>query len=164
MEEPGSHAETIVYRGETFRRYSATSYFMPSRQAYYQRGIEALHREVYKHEVGPIPDGWDIHHIDRDPASNGVANLVAMPVDEHHRLHNAEHGFSPQARAAQHAWHRSEDGRAFHRQNGRRIWENRAAVDVVCQQCGNTYSTKRVWSKRDLCSDRCRAVWNREHR
>jgi len=40
--------------------------------------------------VGPIPDGWEVHHRDRDPSNNDLANLECLPPAEHHALHDAE--------------------------------------------------------------------------
>ena len=44
---------------------------------------ELLHRYVYENEIGCIPDGWDIHHIDHDKTNNHIDNLVAMPKSIH---------------------------------------------------------------------------------
>lgn len=51
---------------------------------------DMMHRAVWEHHVGPIPDGWDVHHKDRDRTNNDIANLECLPKDEHTRLHAAE--------------------------------------------------------------------------
>lgn len=45
------------------------------------------HREIYKREIGPIPDGWHIHHRDEDKLNNRPDNLEALPWPEHKRRH-----------------------------------------------------------------------------
>src|SRR5699024_4034091 len=44
---------------------------------------ELLHRYVYEHEIGRIPDGCDVHHIDQDKTNNHIDNLVAIPKSIH---------------------------------------------------------------------------------
>lgn len=51
-----------------------------------------LHREKWKHERGPIPDGWDVHHIDHDKTNNDISNLHCLDKAEHARLHAAQGG------------------------------------------------------------------------
>ncbi len=43
-------------------------------------------REVYKAFVGPIPEGWDVDHMDNDPLNNHVKNLQAVSGLEHERI------------------------------------------------------------------------------
>ena len=47
-----------------------------------------LHRDVWEHHNGPIPDGFDIHHIDHDKWNNAVENLMLVSKDEHTRMHS----------------------------------------------------------------------------
>lgn len=44
---------------------------------------ESLHRYKYEYEIGPIPEDWDVHHIDGNKEHNNIENLVALPKDEH---------------------------------------------------------------------------------
>jgi hypothetical protein len=51
---------------------------------------QLLHRAVWEHHnQRPVPDGWDVHHIDGNRLNNEPSNLQAMPKDEHARLHAA---------------------------------------------------------------------------
>lgn len=51
---------------------------------------ELLHRAIYAREVGPIPTGWDIHHIDHDKTHNEIGNFQCLSKEDHARLHAAE--------------------------------------------------------------------------
>lgn len=76
----------IEYEG---RRYTIGT------QGYYRatEGDRALlHRVIYENEVGPIPDGWDIHHIDHDKLNNTVTNFMCLSKADHAALHAAEGG------------------------------------------------------------------------
>lgn len=46
---------------------------------------QLLHRDVWEHHRGAIPDGWDIHHRDHNKTNNDIANLECLPKDEHAR-------------------------------------------------------------------------------
>ena len=40
-------------------------------------------RVVYENKLGPVPRGWVIHHIDRDPLNDRPENLIAMSRRDH---------------------------------------------------------------------------------
>ena len=46
-----------------------------------------MHRVVWQHHYGPIPAGYDIHHIDRDRTNNDILNLELIDKAEHTRHH-----------------------------------------------------------------------------
>lgn len=48
---------------------------------------KSVHREVYKNEVGPIPRGWHVHHINGLKQDNRVENLIAIPKCIHTYIH-----------------------------------------------------------------------------
>jgi len=47
-----------------------------------------MHRDVWEHANGQIPDGWDVHHKDEDKANNDISNLECLPKAEHTRLYS----------------------------------------------------------------------------
>lgn len=76
-------AKVVIYNGIPFRRYPRRLYYT----GWNGRDKVSLHREVYMREVGPIPTGWHVHHIDRDHDNNAISNLVALPPSSHHEAH-----------------------------------------------------------------------------
>jgi hypothetical protein len=127
--------ETVVFNGITFRRYPESK--NPAHQRYFkpggywiQRGVQALHQEVWKAHNGPIPDGFHVHHKDGDAANNDISNLECISSARHQVEHAEERsvrGRSPKQLAHLEAirplaaeWHRSEAGREWHRQHGLR--------------------------------------------
>jgi hypothetical protein len=48
----------------------------------------AMHRYVWTKERGPIPRGWDIHHIDECKTHNDIGNLECLPKAEHTRKYS----------------------------------------------------------------------------
>lgn len=47
-----------------------------------------MHRYVWEKEVGIIPPGYDIHHIDENKANNELKNLECLPKSEHTRKYS----------------------------------------------------------------------------
>lgn len=47
-----------------------------------------LHRDIWEHHNGKIPEGYDIHHIDCDKSNNNIENLECLPKSEHTRLYS----------------------------------------------------------------------------
>jgi hypothetical protein len=48
-----------------------------------------LHRLIWEDAYGPIPEGYDCHHIDENPLNNDLSNLKLMLHAEHVSLHNS---------------------------------------------------------------------------
>jgi hypothetical protein len=159
---------TVEYKGITFRRYPFARsrtfrvYYSPPGKSKAQ-GVDYLHREVWKDARGPIPVGCEIHHRDDDPDNNRLENLECLTVAEHRRVHATMGSFStPRVRAnlerirpLASEWHRSEEGRAWHREHGRKVMAVRSRVEKACEHCGQPFTTIHKGMAR-FCSGRCR--------
>jgi hypothetical protein len=73
----------IMYRGEKFTLNDDGYY---SRTRHGNRGDRTLHRLIWTEANGPIPDGYEIHHEDRDKTNNDLSNLRCLPKPEHSRI------------------------------------------------------------------------------
>lgn len=47
-----------------------------------------LHRRMWEDANGPIPDGWDIHHVDENKTHNALDNFECLPKAEHTRMYS----------------------------------------------------------------------------
>jgi len=47
-----------------------------------------MHRYMWEKEVGPIPEGWDIHHKNEIKSDNRIENFECLPKAEHTRLYS----------------------------------------------------------------------------
>ncbi len=47
-----------------------------------------MHRYVYEKKYGPIPDGYDIHHVNEDKEDNRIENLECLLKAEHTRKYS----------------------------------------------------------------------------
>jgi hypothetical protein len=57
-----------------------------------KRYPRTFHRLIYAFFNGPIPKGYDVHHIDFNSFNNHISNLQMLTRKEHnllHRLHNS---------------------------------------------------------------------------
>lgn len=161
--------EKVVYRGITFRRYPDSK--RPAHRRYFrpgiadaERGIQALHQEVWKDHHGSIPPGMHVHHADGDWSNNDPGNLCLVTHAEHRRLHAAaladyngseqcrEHLEAIRPKAAE--WHASEEGRRWHVEHGRRSWEGRTVFEVSCEECSTPFFTRHAGVVR-FCSELC---------
>jgi len=50
-------------------------------------GIISVHKFIYEKANGPVPEGYDIHHIDFDRHNNDISNLIAIPRQQHKKYH-----------------------------------------------------------------------------
>ena len=125
-----------------------------------------LHIYVWEKFHGPIPEGYDVHHIDHDPSNNEIDNLIALPQSEHHKLHMAQRDpaaltdiLTRYARPAATQWHKSEAGRVWHQQQYQRSLAQKRdqLVTKLCEYCGQPYQVQALnQSHSRFCSNRCK--------
>jgi hypothetical protein len=160
-----SRSKFIALHGMKFCRDEDTGYY---RSGSHQK---LAHRHVWENERGPIPEGFHIHHKDRDRGNNHVENLLCLSADDHHQLHIEEdQTFERRAQQAawfiRHAhpkareWHQSEAGREWHRQHARKVAAEMETRSYLCDHCGEKFETK-PFGKNRFCSPACRAAWRR---
>lgn len=49
-----------------------------------------LNRLVYETFIGPIPTGYDVHHINEDKQDNRPENLCLLLKGEHYKIHKSK--------------------------------------------------------------------------
>lgn len=107
--------------------------FYKKPQGYYKSSFEYggiyMHRYVWEHHNGKIPQGFHIHHIDGDKANNAISNLELISASDHTREHaktnlwvgsEANKMQLREAREKAKLWHRSEAGRAWHSEHAKK--------------------------------------------
>lgn len=174
--------EEITFNGFVYRRYPNSPH--RSHQKYYNRagGKGLLHRDIWEHHYGPIPEGHHVHHIDGDCDNNSIENLKCLPSSEHFDLHREDrrdHGLSEsnlehmaKMREKAKEWHKSEEGRAWHQEVSSRYLEKaRLALKehrekqaanpktVECAECGELFSSPTGRAK--VCSQACHSKRSR---
>lgn len=77
-----TYNDTQLFNGETFSLRASGYYSL----TYGKRTL--MHRYVWEHFNGQIPEGYDIHHKDEDKTNNDISNLECLPKSEHTRLYS----------------------------------------------------------------------------
>lgn len=154
--------EHVFYRGEKFWIQSSGRYFQSGRKGAPER---LLHRKIWCDHHGSIPENYEVHHRDGNWRNNAISNLELRRKGEHQSEHMLIRSADPAirkqllatlslAREAASRWHKSSDGRAWHKLHGKRMWKNRTQHSAVCEKCGEQFQT--YWpSKARFCSSSC---------
>lgn len=156
--------ETVVFNGVEFYRYPGTPdgrYFFSGKDRI-GKGVRRLHRVIWEHHNGPIPDGYDIHHKDGNTLNNDPENLECIPAHDHRSHHTRKRmAENPglfrdaleKARLAAPAWHRSPEGRAWHSKNARENPPTYEEGQITCKHCGTVFTGKIKLG--EYCSKNC---------
>lgn len=143
----------IEYNGLRFCRDDKTGYYLNSTIR------KRLHRYVWEHEVGTIPKGYHIHHIDGDKSNNDIHNLALITASNHERLHGQEQKRKDaarvnieKARSYAIAWHKSEAGRKWHSEQSKGHKPPRQTKK--CLVCGKEFQGTKL---QRFCSCACKA-------
>ena len=139
--------KSVFYRGVQFTRRDGRNYWEAHPRTAKKHGLNSvlLHRNVYESEVGEIPAGFHVHHIDGNAENKDVSNLERIAKSDHARLHYEERvakGDGPGQGEAAVAWRTSEEGRAQLSENARTMHENSPEREFACADCGKSVRTK----------------------
>ncbi|MGH2761391.1 MAG: HNH endonuclease signature motif containing protein [Thermoleophilaceae bacterium] len=165
-------AEVVIFNGKRFYRYPDSPH--RTNRVYYtpgiadrKQGVDYLHREIWKAHNGAIPDRHHVHHRDGNPLNNDLPNLVCLSPAEHAAEHwteeraAASRDHAASIRSLTKAWHRSPEGREWHRQHGQAAWAKREPVRHVCEECGAEFDSIVRRDSNRFCSNACKAAWRR---
>lgn len=150
--------KSVKYHGLVFVKDAITGYYLNSWNRL------RLHRYVWEENNTRIPKGYDIHHLNGDKNDNTVSNLRLVSTAEHLSLHG--HNLTEKQKAYLHSekeyavkkateWHKSEEGRAWHRKHIKEQWHNWHTKHFknICEVCGKEFFATRPAR---LCSNACK--------
>lgn len=172
-----AEVEIVIFNGIKYRRYPNSkrlndrNYYRPAAN-YIKAGVGHLHREIWRAVHGEIPDGHQIHHKDGNPLNNRPDNLVCLSGSEHATLHAKEFpdwkrkwlvSKLDDVREQATQWHRSEEGREWHRQHGIYCMQARDAQQYTCNYCGKEFLSKGLEAPK-FCSNNCRSSSRRSEK
>ena len=165
--------EVVEFQGFKFARYPESE--RNSDRVYFtgwvvwngKRKKERLHRFIWMVENGDIPNGYHIHHADENPLNNTLGNLDCIKGFDHLSFHGKNVTAERAEQRTKHLvevaipkaaeWHRSEQGREWHKEHATRVYEA-ARRDVTCIECGQIRSSGN--SRTQFCSTRCKNRYN----
>lgn len=152
---------------DTIQKFDGVSYYRCG--PYFQRKGKRLHRMVWEYNNGPIPDGYEVHHVDGDKSHNDIENLQLLPREEHGRLHMRDPDRKEQSRRAiataaefSKKWHQTPDGIEFHSKHAREYWEHAQLRTYVCRFCGKEFQSRTSNSSAAFCCNSHKSAWRRK--
>lgn len=123
-----------------------------------------LHVAVWEAANGPVPEGFEVHHIDENKDNNSLENLQCMTITEHRRLHAKSNRAKGVLKQQKYKCTCAECGKEFLATDKsqkfcsktcRLIYpKSKGAVVRVCEACGKEFKTARN-SKSRHCSGKC---------
>lgn len=143
-------------------------------ETYFARGGKKLHRDVWSSAFGPIPDGHHIHHRDANPKNNALSNLECIEAREHFKLtweqssKREKRDFSDLARERAAEWHRSEEGRLWHKRLAERTqgWTKWRREQMACLWCSKLFEgiVRKSGNQQKFCHPNCKAAYYRKRK
>lgn len=154
------------FNGIRFYQTESTDYFRHSSNG----KVILMHRYVWEYYNCPIPKGYHIHHKDGNKANNDISNLELLKGTEHWKLHgklltDEEREWKRQnviTKAVPKAveWHKSEDGRAWHREHYKITKDALHKIEIrTCLHCGCEYEGE---PSSKFCSNKCKSAYRRK--
>lgn len=115
-----------------------------------------LHRAIWEHFKGEIPEGYVIHHIDGDPSNNDLANLQMMTQSEHMKLHHAFRKSICAFCGKEFESRGNLSGKSrFCSKKCRSDWDHKNNREIrICAICGREFETYK-YGKTKCCSKKC---------
>lgn len=174
MANPQINKEVIIFQGRKFNRYpdaprtSDARYFKGRWLVDGKQVCTRLHCAIWIAANGPIPKGFHVHHKDEDYLNNTLDNFELKAAGQH--LSEHYHAKSDEWKAAKteslltvgqeaaKEWHKSDEGRAWHRQNAANNKEIHRRT-ITCLQCNDraeVFSTNPA----KFCSRKCKRGYN----
>jgi hypothetical protein len=153
-----SKNECRIYFSKKFYKqtngYWANRHWMTKEKYYY---TYLAHRWVWESINGPIAEGMEIHHKDKNKSNNEIENLEIVSRSEHQAIHAKEQAQIDQLNKVRHiAWLKSEEGRKCISEKGKEVWKNRKPHIIICEYCGVNKEFKR-WAR--FCCKSCYMKW-----
>ena len=162
-----------IVDGYKFRRDKKSGYYLSSKRINGNR--KRLHVYIWEKTHGPIPEGLTIHHKDHNKRNNELENFELLGNREHTKRHGAEMTAEARERAKQNLlitalpkateWHKSEEGREWHRKHYEAMKDKlHASGRYVCSECGAEFTSNRIYGENEnhFCCNNCKSAFRRK--
>lgn len=160
---------TVVYDGKKWTR-NDRGYYIVSCKKYV--GKKWLHQYVYEKEIGPIPKGCHIHHIDKNKDNNDISNLELVNPLEHGHRHTYRDNPERIKKQIEHLdrirpketykWSQEPDleKREKHRATHKAAMALIEPVKYICENCGKEFMNTPNGIHR-FCTNACKSAHRR---
>ena len=154
----------VVFNGVKYSLVSRGRYYLSqSNSNAGRKNPKGLHVAVWEYFSGKkVPAGYEVHHKDGNTFNNDFSNLECLPIREHRKTANLKtekvRKHLDEIRHLASAWHKSEEGREWHRNHARK---EKTPKECTCINCGAKFLSKRVDAK--YCSRKCEVSYRYHH-
>ena len=108
------------------------------------------HVYVWEKHYGKIPDGFSVHHLDKNPRNNELSNLALMSYSAHSSHHGLEHSEQSRENMKKYVrpkaieWHKSDAGSEWHKKHYEEHTKDQwnTLVTKKCEVCGKEFQVK----------------------
>ena len=151
--------KTIIFNGIEYRLMGKGTYYLSqSTHNEERRRAKSLHVAIWEYHNGtPVPSRYEIHHKDGDPFNNDIDNLECISRKDHRKIHACKSEKQlkhlEEIRDKAKEWHKSEEGRGWHREHAKESIGNAPQKEHTCIVCGKKFTT-RFYNSR-FCSRKC---------
>lgn len=142
--DPASPRHVLAYGRRWLKRADGYYYrrYRVGPRSENHKVTEYLHITMHEREIGPVPEGFIVHHRDEEKSNNVPSNLEAMSRAEHNRIHtvgriNGEHQKEAVRRAAKEQWAAA------------------TYIECECVDCGAVFQSRARGKPRITCSLKC---------
>lgn len=159
---------------EKFQYFNGLKFTRDERTGYYLNSTirKRIHQYVWEYFNGRIPEGYQIHHKDKDRSNNCIENLECISKSEHLKLHGDERNLlyhdemvrnlKENALPKAIKWHKSVKGKEWHKKHYKKTKESLyIKIRKQCEYCLKEYETVNNGCSR-FCSAKCKAAWRRK--
>lgn len=157
--------KTIIIDGRRFTLSAGKNY-------HYNSSLRKhLHQYIWEKENGPIPKGYEIHHIDGNTMNNDITNLMMVTIQEHKEIHSnnmseeridyLRKNLNENARPKAIEWHKSKEGSKWHKKHYETTKVKlHAKHEFKCECCGEVFESVNNGINR-FCSNKCKSKFRR---
>lgn len=154
----------VIIISKTKQQFNGKNYWKDKKTGYYRNAQikpHSLHRQVWEYYYGKIPKGLIIDHIDRNKDNNQIENLRLVTHSENNKNISDEEKtrrkkWAEEIRVLAREWHKSDEGREWHRQHGIEVYSKRKPIKKKCAHCGKVYYTTQYSSSARFCGLNCK--------
>lgn len=157
----------VEFDGVEYRLMGSGKYYLSQYTSNKDRQTKAkgLHVAIWEfHNKTTVPKDCCIHHVDGNTFNNDISNLECVKRVEHLKYHAQQKYNDPtykqkvveclnSVRESAKAWHKSEEGRRWHSEHGKKIMSQREPINLTCGYCGEMFQSIQPWAK--YCSSKC---------
>lgn len=154
----------VEFNGDVYERSEKSRYYFKKTTRNAERiNANQLHRAVWEYHNGKIPDGYQIHHKDGNVDNNEISNLECIKRSEHLSFHSQKNEKNEEyvqkrkkllgeIRPLASAWHKSEEGKEWHRKHVKNSIGKVHRETIQCEFCKNEFEAL-PWQR--YCSQSC---------